>query len=146
MLPLFQLSVCLLEFCAQAVSAYSVPDLRNSIQHLNPRTISLSIGNLFHGGSAPSNPLAQIGEAIDDLGLPVPKIGCLFSKDARNCWRENFNILTDSDELFPTSGKTVTVTSSLSQVRNLLLTNRNSMTWRSPTQQWRLMGWSVWSW
>ncbi|GME46776.1 Laccase-1 precursor [Neofusicoccum parvum] len=86
-------------------------NFKDTIQHLHPRTIglgSLGIGNLFHGGSAPSNPLAQVGEAIDNLNLPIPKLGCLFSKDARNCWRENFNILTDFDALFPTSGETVT--------------------------------------
>ncbi|KKY25837.1 putative laccase-1 precursor [Diplodia seriata] len=80
--------------------------------HLAPRRLGfhfgVGIGNLFHGGEEDSNPLVQVGERIDDLNLPTLKLGCLFSKDARNCWRDHFNILTDFDAQFPKNGKTVT--------------------------------------
>ncbi|KAH7043767.1 laccase-1 precursor [Macrophomina phaseolina] len=103
-----RLSICLLAFCSHIVFALSIPNVKDRTPHLSPRNYGFRFGNLSWGGAEPSDPLAQGAERLDDISLPAPEDGCLFSKDARNCWRDNFNIDTDFDERFPTTGKTVT--------------------------------------
>lgn len=147
---LFHSSICLLALGSEALAASLIPNFKDTFQHLDPRRhgfdFGIGIGTLFHGGKEESNPLAQVGERIDGLNLPTPKLGCLFSENARNCWRDHFNILTDFDAQFPRNGKTVTVRQRSDLAQRARVDNCRSMTWRSRTPPWLPTEWSVSSW
>ncbi|KAK8251226.1 laccase-1 precursor [Phyllosticta capitalensis] len=96
---LFRLSVCLLALCSYTLAASLIPRSDAITNGLS----SPSLGGLV------SRSLGNLKRTFKlKLDLPMPSLGCLFSRHARECWRDNFNILTDFDQEFPQSSNVVT--------------------------------------
>ncbi|KAF2090214.1 multicopper oxidase [Saccharata proteae CBS 121410] len=96
MLFSFRLSVCLLAVCSSAFAAV----LNSNVEVETTASSKVERRSLLGSGLVES-----LGGLISSL---VPSLGCIFSATSRDCWSAGFNILTDFDAKFPTTGKTVT--------------------------------------